>query len=91
MYVYWITANYRESYGIYACSGILFNYEYPRRVIEFVTRTVTGAVAKIKLGHQEKLLIGYLNSKRDWGYAGDYMIAKGDTHAVKEFVEIALR
>ena len=68
-----ITVNYRESYGLYACSGILFNHEGPRRGIEFVTRKVTNAVARIKLGLQDELVLGTLDSKRDWGYAGDYV------------------
>ncbi len=71
-----ITVNYRESYGLYACSGILFNHEGPRRGIEFVTRKVTNAVARIKLGLQDEIVLGNLDSKRDWGYAGDYV--KGD-------------
>lgn len=105
VYGHWITVNYRESYSMYACSGILFNHESPRRGIEFVTRKVTDAVAKIKLGLQEKLLLGNLDAKRDWGFAGDYVkamwlmlqqvepddyvIATGETHTVKELVEIA--
>lgn len=105
VYGHWITVNYRESYGMYACSGILFNHESPRRGIEFVTRKVTDAVAKIKLGLQEKLILGNLDAKRDWGFAGDYVkamwlmlqqeepddyvIATGDTHTVKELVEVA--
>ena len=70
-----ITVNYRESYGLYACSGILFNHEGPRRGIEFVTRKVTNAVARIKLGLQHELVLGNLDTKRDWGYAGDYVRA----------------
>lgn len=105
VYGHWITVNYRESYDMYACSGILFNHESPRRGIDFVTRKVTDAVAKIKLGIQDKLHLGNLDSKRDWGFAGDYVkamwlmlqqdepddfvIATGETHTVKEFVEIA--
>jgi GDPmannose 4,6-dehydratase len=97
-----IVVNYRESYGLYACSGILFNHEGPRRGLEFVTRKVTNAVARIKLGLQHELVLGTLESKRDWGYAGDfvramwamlqqdepgdYVIATGDTHSVEEFV-----
>ena len=100
-----ITVNYRESYGMYACSGILFNHEGPRRGIEFVTRKVTNAVARIKLGLQHELVLGNLDSKRDWGYAGDYVkamwlmlqqdepddyvIATGETHSIEEFVERA--
>ncbi|WP_313802445.1 GDP-mannose 4,6-dehydratase [Cytobacillus sp.] len=107
VYGHWITVNYRESYGMYACSGILFNHESPRRGIEFVTRKVTDAVAKIKLGLQEKLLLGNLDAKRDWGFAGDYVkamwlmlqqkdpedyvIATGETHTVKELVEVAFK
>ncbi|ASS96784.1 GDP-mannose 4,6-dehydratase [Peribacillus simplex] len=105
VYGHWITVNYRESYDMYACSGILFNHESPRRGIDFVTRKVTDAVAKIKLGIQDKLHLGNIDSKRDWGFAGDYVkamwlmlqqdepddyvIATGETHTVKEFVEIA--
>ena len=70
-----ITVNYRESYGLFACSGILFNHEGPRRGIEFVTRKVTNAVARIKLGLQHELVMGDLDTKRDWGYAGDYVKA----------------
>ncbi|KOP82311.1 GDP-mannose 4,6-dehydratase [Cytobacillus solani] len=107
VYGHWITVNYRESYDMYACSGILFNHESPRRGIEFVTRKVTDAVAKIKLGLQEKLLLGNLDAKRDWGFAGDYVkamwlmlqqeepddfvIATGESHTVKELVEIAFK
>ena len=97
-----ITVNYRESYGIHACSGILFNHESERRGQEFVTRKVTNAVARIKLGLQEELVMGDLHPKRDWGYAGDYVkamwamlqqdepddyvVATGQTHTVEEFV-----
>src|SRR5262249_20911980 len=100
-----ITVNYRESYGIFACSGILFNHESERRGIEFVTRKVSNAVARIKLGLQDELVMGDLEPKRDWGYAGDYVkamwamlqqdepgdyvVATGETHSVKEFVERA--
>lgn len=100
-----ITRNYRESYGIHASSGILFNHESPRRGEDFVSRKITLAVAKIKLGLQEKLFLGNLDAKRDWGFAGDYVeamwlmlqqakaddyvIATGETHTVKEFVERA--
>ena len=100
-----ITVNYRESYGMYACSGILFNHEGPRRGIEFVTRKVTNAVARIKLGLQHELVLGPTDTKRDWGYAGDYVramwlmlqqdepddyvVATGETHTVQEFVERA--
>jgi GDPmannose 4,6-dehydratase len=100
-----ITVNYRESYGLYACSGILFNHEGPRRGLEFVTRKVSNAVARIKLGLQDELVMGTLDTKRDWGYAGDYVkamwlmmqqdqpddyvVATGETHSVAEFVEWA--
>jgi GDPmannose 4,6-dehydratase len=100
-----ITVNYRESYGLYACSGILFNHEGPRRGIEFVTRKVSNAVARIKLGLQHELVMGTLETKRDWGFAGDYVramwlmlqkpepqdyvVATGETHTVQEFVERA--
>ena len=100
-----IVVNYRESYDMYACSGILFNHEGPRRGYEFVTRKVTNAVARIKLGLQHELVLGNLESKRDWGYAGDYVkamwmmlqqdtpddfvIATGETHSVEELVERA--
>lgn len=100
-----ITVNYRESYGLYACSGILFNHEGPRRGLEFVTRKVTNAAARIKLGLQHELVMGTLDTKRDWGYAGDYVkamwlmlqqdvpadyvIATGETHTVRDLVERA--
>ncbi|RMH14349.1 MAG: GDP-mannose 4,6-dehydratase [Gammaproteobacteria bacterium] len=102
---HWMTVNYRESYGMFTCSGILFNHESPLRGIEFVTRKITDAVARIKLGLQEKVSLGNLNAKRDWGHAedyvramwlmlqqdepGDYVVATGETHAVREFVEAA--
>lgn len=105
VYGHWITVNYRESYDMYACSGILFNHESPRRGVEFVTRKVTDAVARIKLGKQKELRMGNLDSKRDWGFAGDYVkamwlmlqqdtpddfvISTGETHTVEELVEIA--
>lgn len=105
VYGHWITVNYRESFDMFACSGILFNHESPRRGIEFVTRKITDAVAKIKLGLSNELRLGNLDSKRDWGFAGDYVkamwlmlqrdqpddfvISTGETHTVKEFVEIA--
>ncbi|WP_417897208.1 GDP-mannose 4,6-dehydratase [Bacillus haimaensis] len=105
VYGHWITVNYRESYGLFACSGILFNHESPRRGYDFVTRKVTDAVAKIKLGLQKELFLGNLDAKRDWGYAGDYVkamwlmlqqnkpddfvIATGETRSVKELVEVA--
>jgi GDPmannose 4,6-dehydratase len=98
-----IVVNYRESYDLFACSGILFNHEGPRRGIEFVTRKVSNAVARIKLGLQHELVLGNLDSKRDWGYAGDYVkamwmmlqqdtpddfvIATGETHSIEEFVQ----
>jgi len=100
-----ITVNYRESYGLYACSGILFNHESERRGLEFVTRKITNAIARIKLGLQEELVMGDLHPKRDWGYAGDYVqamwamlqqdepddyvVATGQTHTVEEFVTLA--
>lgn len=100
-----ITVNYRESYGLFACSGILFNHEGPRRGVEFVTRKVTNAAARIKLGLQNELVMGNLDAKRDWGYAGDYVkamwlmlqqpepddfvIATGETHTIEELVERA--
>ena len=104
-YGHFITMNYRESYNMYACSGILFNHEGPRRGKEFVTRKITHAVASIKLGLQSELRLGNLQAKRDWGYAGDYVramwlmlqqtepddfvVGTGETHTVQEFVEIA--
>jgi GDPmannose 4,6-dehydratase len=100
-----ITVNYRESYGLWACSGILFNHEGPRRGVEFVTRKLTNAAARIKLGLQNELVMGNLDAKRDWGYAGDYVkamwlmlqqdepddyvIATGETHTIEELVERA--
>lgn len=103
VYGHWITVNYRESYKLFAVSGICFNHESPRRGIEFVTRKITNAVARIKLGKQKILKLGNLESKRDWGYAPDYVeamwlmlqqkkpqdfvVATGETHSVKEFVE----
>jgi GDPmannose 4,6-dehydratase len=105
VYSYWITVNYRESYGMYACNGILFNHESPRRGETFVTRKITRAVAHIKAGLQDKLFLGNLDAKRDWGYAKeyveamwlmlqqdepeDYVIATNETHSVKEFLEVA--
>lgn len=107
VYGHWITVNYRESFNMFAVSGICFNHESPRRGIEFVTRKISNAVARIKLGKQEKLELGNLESKRDWGYAPDYVeamwlmlqqkkpqdfiIATGKTHSVREFVEEAFR
>ncbi|MBK7975915.1 MAG: GDP-mannose 4,6-dehydratase [Deltaproteobacteria bacterium] len=105
VYGHYITVNYRESYDIYAVSGILFNHESPRRGLEFVTRKVSDAVARIKLGKQKELRIGNLDAKRDWGFAGDYVkamwlmlqqpepddyvIATGETHSVRELVQVA--
>lgn len=105
VYGHFITINYRESYDLFACSGILFNHESPRRGLEFVTRKVTDAVARIKLGMQTELALGNLDARRDWGYAGDYVemmwmmlqqnepddyvIASGETHSVRELVEAA--
>ncbi|MDX8409292.1 MAG: GDP-mannose 4,6-dehydratase [Mariprofundales bacterium] len=105
MYAYWITINYRESYGIYACNGILFNHESPRRGETFVTRKITRALARIKLGLQQCLYLGNMNALRDWGHAkdfvemqwlmlqqetaDDFVIATGEQHSVREFVEVA--
>jgi len=105
LYGHWITVNYRESYDLFACSGILFNHESPRRGFEFVTRKITDTVARIKAGLAGELRLGNLDAKRDWGYAGDYVeamwlmlqqdepddfvIATGETHSVKELVEEA--
>jgi GDPmannose 4,6-dehydratase len=105
VYAYWLTVNYRESYNMHASNGILFNHESPRRGETFVTRKITRAVARIKAGIQNDLYLGNLDSKRDWGYApeyveaqwlilqqdqpDDYVIATGETHTVKEFVEVA--
>jgi GDPmannose 4,6-dehydratase len=105
LYAYWIVVNYREAYDLFACNGILFNHESPIRGETFVTRKITRAVARIKLGLQSKLYLGNLDAKRDWGYAGDYVeamwsmlqqdraddyvIATGETRSVKEFVERA--
>jgi GDPmannose 4,6-dehydratase len=105
VYGHWITVNYRESYGLFACSGILFNHESPRRGKEFVTRKVTDGAARIKLGLQAKLQLGNLDAQRDWGFAGDYVeamwlmlqqpepddyvIATGQKHSVRELVELA--
>src|SRR4051812_29575789 len=107
VYAHHMTINYRESYGLFACSGILFNHEGPRRGPEFVTRKITQAVARIKLGKQRRLTLGNLDSKRDWGYAGDYVeamwlmlqqetpddyvIGTGESHSVREFAETAFR
>jgi GDPmannose 4,6-dehydratase len=105
VYGHWITVNYRESYDMHASSGILFNHESPRRGLQFVTRKITAAVARIKHGLQEDLRLGNLEARRDWGFAGDYVeamwrmlqldepddfvIATGETHSVREFCEIA--
>ena len=105
LYSYWITLNYRESYNMYACNGILFNHESPRRGEIFVTRKITMAVASIMAGKQEKLSLGNMDAKRDWGFAGDYIeglwrmlqqeeprdyvLATNETHTVREFVELA--
>jgi GDPmannose 4,6-dehydratase len=105
VYGHYITVNYRESYNLFACSGILFNHEGPRRGLEFVTRKISNTVAKIKLGMAHELRLGNLQAKRDWGYSGDYVramwmmlqqevaddyvIGTGETHSVEEFVTIA--
>jgi GDPmannose 4,6-dehydratase len=105
LFGHWITVNYREAFNIFACSGILFNHESPLRGLEFVTRKITYGLARIKYGLQEKLVLGNLDAKRDWGYApeyveamwlmlqqekpDDYVIATGETHTVREFVEKA--
>lgn len=107
VYAYWMTVNYRESYGIHACNGILFNHESPRRGETFVSRKITRAVARIKAGIQDKLYLGNLEAKRDWGYApeyveamwhmmqldqpDDFIVATGESHTVKEFVELAFQ
>jgi GDPmannose 4,6-dehydratase len=107
LYAYWMTINFRESYSIHASNGILFNHESPLRGLEFVTRKVTNGIAKIKLGLQDKITLGNLDSKRDWGYAGDYVeamwlmlqqktpddyvIATGKTHSVREFLLESLK
>jgi len=103
VYAYWITKNYRESYGLFACNGILFNHESPRRGETFVTRKITQGLARIKLGKQDKLFLGNLDAKRDWGYAKDYVegmwrmlqhktpddfvLATNETHSIREFAE----
>lgn len=105
VYAHWITVNYREAYGLFACNGILFNHESPRRGETFVTRKITKAAARIKLGLQQALFLGNLDAKRDWGYAGDYVeamwlmlqqdnpddyvVATGETHTVREFLDVA--
>ena len=106
LYSYWITVNYREAYNLFACNGILFNHESPRRGETFVTRKITRAVAAIMAGKQQKLSLGNLDAKRDWGFAGDYVegmwrmlqqekpgdyvLATNDTHTVREFVQLAI-
>ena len=107
VYGHWITVNYRESYNLFAVSGILFNHESPRRGLEFVTRKITNTVAQIKYGKTDKLYLGNPDAKRDWGYAkdyvemmhlmlqqdtpDDYVIATGQAHSVREFVELAFQ
>ncbi len=107
IYGFWIVVNYREAYNLFACNGILFNHESPRRGETFVTRKITRAAARIKLGIQDHLILGNLDAQRDWGYApeyvdamwrmlqqpepDDYVIATGETHSVREFVEVAFR
>ncbi len=107
VYGHWITVNYRESYKLFAVSGILFNHESPRRGLEFVTRKITHGVARIKMGKQKKILLGNLEAKRDWGYAPDYIramwlmlqqkkpldfvVGTGETHSVEEFVQEAFK
>jgi GDPmannose 4,6-dehydratase len=107
LYGYWIMVNYREAYGLYACNGILFNHESPRRGETFVTRKITRAAARIKAALQDRLMLGNLNAKRDWGYApefvegmwlmlqqpepDDYVLATGETHTVREFADHAFR
>jgi GDPmannose 4,6-dehydratase len=105
LYGHWITVNYRESYDMFACSGILFNHESPRRGLEFVTRKISHGVARIKFGLDRELRLGNLDARRDWGFAGDYVeamwlmlqqeqpddyvVAMGETHPVSEFCELA--
>ena len=107
VYAYWMTVNFRESYDIFTCNGILFNHESPIRGIQFVTRKITDGVAKIKAGLTDKLFLGNLDAKRDWGFAGDYVeamylmlqnkkpddyvIGTGKNHSVKEFVQLAFK
>jgi len=104
-YGHWITVNYRESFDLFACSGLLFNHESPRRGLEFVTRKIANAVARVKLGKQQHVELGNMEAKRDWGYAKDYVeamwlmlqqdkpedyvIATGETHSVQEFLELS--
>src|ERR1700712_4921412 len=107
LYAYWITVNYREAYGLYACNGILFNHESPRRGETFVTRKITRAAGRIKEGLEQELVMGNIDSKRDWGYApeytdamslmlqqdqpDDYVCATNETHTVREFIDAAFR
>ena len=107
VYAYWITKNYREAYGLFACNGILFNHESPRRGETFVTRKITRGLARIKLGKEQKIYLGNLDAKRDWGYAkdfvegmwlmlqqdmpDDYILATNETHTVREFVEMSAK
>ncbi|HHV31490.1 GDP-mannose 4,6-dehydratase [Caproiciproducens sp. LBM24188] len=107
LYAYWITVNYREAYGLFACNGILFNHESPRRGGNFVTRKITTGIANILAGKQDKIILGNLDAKRDWGFAGDYVeamwlilqqkepddyvVATGETHTVREFCELAFQ
>jgi GDPmannose 4,6-dehydratase len=107
VYAYWMTVNYREAYGMFAANGILFNHESPRRGETFVSRKISIAAARIKLGMQDKLYLGNLDAKRDWGFAGDYVeamwlmlqqdqagdyvVATGETHSVREFLDVAFR
>ena len=107
LYAHWVTINYRESYGIFACNGILFNHESPRRGETFVTKKITKAVARIHQGRQQILKLGNMDAKRDWGHAkdyvyaqwlmlqqdkpGDFVIATGETHTVREFVELSFK
>ncbi len=105
VYGHWITVNYRESFNLFAASGILFNHESPRRGLEFVTRKISDGVARIKLGMQRELRLGNIDARRDWGFAGDYVdamwrmlqldapddfvIGTGETHAVRDFLQLA--
>jgi GDPmannose 4,6-dehydratase len=107
LYAYWMTVNYRQGYGMFACNGILFNHESPRRGETFVTRKITRAVANILTGNQRRLYLGNLNAKRDWGFApeyiemmwlmlqqdrpDDYVVGTGDSHSIKEFLNLAFR
>jgi len=107
LYAHWITVNYRESYGLYACSGILFNHESPFRGLEFITRKITNSIARIKYGLQDKIYVGNLDSKRDWGYAkeyvegmwlilqqkkaDDYVLATNETHTIRELINYSFK